>query len=99
MQAAAGSHVEVVKTLLQAKVDVNAQARDGMTALLVAVEACASNHGDLDIEEPYWEVMRLLAKAGADVNSKNEDGQSALVIAKSYEDQRAAKVLTELGAK
>jgi len=99
MQAAVGSHVEVVKVLLAAGAEVDARAGDGMTAFLIAVDACASNHGDLEIEEPYWEVMRLLAGSGADVNAKNSDGQTAMAIAKSYDDQRVVEVLAELGAR
>jgi ankyrin repeat protein len=70
-----------------------------MTAFLVAVDACGSIHGDLEVEEPYWEVMRLLAGAGADVNAKDGEGQTAMAIADCYDDQRAEKVLAELGAK
>jgi ankyrin repeat protein len=99
MQAAAGSHVEVVKILLAAGADGDAKAGEGMTALLVAVDACGSIHGDLEVEEPYWEVMRLLAGAGADVNAKDGEGQTAIAIADSYDDERAKKVLAELGAK
>ena len=99
MQAAVGSHGEVVKVLLEAGAEVDARASDGMTAFLMAVDACGSNHGDLEIEEPYWQVMRLLAGAGADVNAKDGDGQTAMAIAKSYDDQRAIKVLTELGGR
>jgi ankyrin repeat protein len=99
MQAAAGSHAEVVKVLLKAGANVDAKDSKGMTAFLVAVDACGSLHGDLEIEEPYWEVMRLLAGAGADVNAKDGEGQTAMAIADSYDDQRAQKVLTELGAK
>lgn len=99
MQAAAGSHVEVVKVLLEAGASVDARSSDGMTAFLVAVDACSSNHGDLEIEEPYWDVMRLLARAGADVNAKNGDGQDAVAIAASYGDERMKKVLADLGAR
>ena len=63
----------------------------------MAVDACASNHGDLEIEEPYWVVMRLLAGAGADVNARDAEGQTAMSIASSFDDQRARKVLAELG--
>ena len=99
IQAAVGSYAEVVKVLLEAGAEVDARASDGMTAFLIAVEACASNLGDLEIEEPYWQVMRLLAGAGADVNAKNGDGQTAMAIATSYGDQRIVKVLAELGAR
>jgi ankyrin repeat protein len=99
MQAAAGSHAELVKVLLEAGAEVDARTSDGMTALLIAVDACGSNHGDLEIEEPYWKVMRLLAGAGADVNAKDGDGQNAMAIATSYGDERLVKVLAELGAR
>jgi ankyrin repeat protein len=99
MQAAAGSHVEVAKVLLEAGAEVDARTSDGMTAFLIAVDACGSNHGDLEIEEPYWQVMRLLAGAGADVNAKDGDGQTAMAIATSYGDERLVKVLAELGAR
>ena len=32
-------------------------------------------------------------------NAKDGEGQTAMAIAKSYDDQRAQKVLAELGAK
>lgn len=99
MQAAAGSHAEVVKALLEAGAEVDASDSEGMTAFLVAVDACGSTHGDLEIEEPYWAVMRLLAGAGADLNATNAEGQTATAIAKSYDDQRALAVLAELGAR
>lgn len=99
MQAAAGSHAELVKVLLEAGAEVDARTSDGMTAFLIAVDACGSNHGDLEIEEPYWKVMRLLAGAGADVNAKDGDGQNAMAIATSYGDERLVKVLAELGAR
>ena len=99
MQAAAGSHAELVKFLLEAGAEVDARTSDGMTAFLIAVDACGSNHGDLEIEEPYWKVMRLLAGAGADVNAEDGDGQNAMAIATSYGDERLVKVLAELGAR
>jgi len=99
MQAAAGGHAEVVKVLLDAEAEVDARDREGMTAFLVAVDACGSNHGDIEIEETYWAVMRLLAGAGADVNAKDGEGRTAMAIAKEYEDQRALGVLAELGAR
>jgi ankyrin repeat protein len=99
IQAAVGSHVEVVKVLLAAGANVDAKDAEGMTAFLAAVDACGNIYGDLEVEEPYWEVMRLLAGAGADVNATNGEGQTAMAIAESYEGQRAKKILTELGAK
>lgn len=62
MQAAAGSHAEVAKVLLKGGANVDAKDSEGMTAFLVAVDACGSVHGDLEIEEPYgWGLHRELA--------------------------------------
>jgi ankyrin repeat protein len=61
--AAQDGHVDVIRTLLAAKADVNAKAVNGITALVVA-----SSSGQLDV------VQALLDK-GAGVNTTMADGR------------------------
>ena len=62
-------HVEVVKLLLNAEADINAQDNDGATALMLAASA-----GHIDI-------VKLLLEAKADVKPKNKRGSTALQVA------------------
>jgi len=62
--------------LLKAKADVNAKAKDGSTALTLAVSKGAEC------------AVRLLVLAGADVNLKTADGQTAITIARDKQAGR-----------
>jgi ankyrin repeat protein len=60
MRASENGHLEVVRTLLAAKADVNATTASGATALILA-----SQQGHL-------EVVRALLDANADVNAEED---------------------------
>ena len=69
--AAAEAHdTEILRLLLAAGADVNAQDSDGKTALMTA----AGKHDGL-------EKVRLLLASGADVNYKNDESNTALMVA------------------
>ena len=67
MHAAALSSPEIVRTLIEARADVNASARSGATALMWATGNVAN--------------VRLLLDRGAAVNARMKDGTTALVTA------------------
>eukprot|EP00295_Goniomonas_pacifica_P005612 CAMPEP_0175829722 /NCGR_PEP_ID=MMETSP0107_2-20121207/13509_1 /TAXON_ID=195067 ORGANISM="Goniomonas pacifica, Strain CCMP1869" /NCGR_SAMPLE_ID=MMETSP0107_2 /ASSEMBLY_ACC=CAM_ASM_000203 /LENGTH=210 /DNA_ID=CAMNT_0017142565 /DNA_START=59 /DNA_END=688 /DNA_ORIENTATION=+ len=79
--ASAQGHQEVVRTLLEAGMDVNSADRDGVTPLYVASE------------NGHQEVVRTLLEAGADVNSANEDGFTPLYVASSQGHQEVVRTL------
>ncbi|HEY7391488.1 MAG TPA: ankyrin repeat domain-containing protein [Bryobacteraceae bacterium] len=60
---------DLVLSLLQKKVDVNAPQADGATALLWAVR------------QNDFKLTDALIRAGADVNAKNQDGATAMYLA------------------
>jgi ankyrin repeat protein len=60
---------DIVKLLIDAKVDVNEHYADGKTALMYA------------IEEEHMEIVRLLLTAGADVNAGDSNGTTAIIYA------------------
>jgi hypothetical protein len=82
MLASQNNYVEVVRTLLAAKADVNA--RDGVvgeTALMVA-----SSYG-------HVEVVQALLAAKADVNVKAANGDTALMMASKQGQLEVVRVL------
>jgi ankyrin repeat protein len=70
-KAASEGNLARVKSLIAAKVNVNAKNKDGLTALM-----WASNEA-----YGHVEVVRALLAAKADVNAKNNDGETALMWA------------------
>ena len=69
MLAAQSASPGAVQLLLERGATVDAQAADGMTALLAAAA-----DGDASI-------ARLLLASGADVKTTNRDGKTALILA------------------
>jgi ankyrin repeat protein len=65
---------DIVKLLIDARVDVNEHYDDGKTALMYA------------IEEEHMEIVRLLLAAGANVNTGDSHGATALIYAVSDKD-------------
>ena len=74
-------HPQLVKILLAAGADVNAENNRGSTALY-----CAAING-------HDEVGKALLAAGADVNVKSKDGSTALHYATEYGHDEFAKML------
>jgi uncharacterized protein len=70
--AVRGNNLDVVKLLIDAKADVNAQEEEGSTALMLA-----AFQGNL-------EMVKLLVAAGADPKLQDEDGETAIVSARKW---------------
>ncbi len=89
-EAARGNHVEAMKILIKAGANVNAQAQDGWTVLMMAV-----SYGK---ERP--EAVRMLIDNGADVNlrDKYDEKVSALVIARAVGIPKIIQILLDAGA-
>jgi ankyrin repeat protein len=86
MLASLRGHVEAVRTLLDAKADVNAGAAQLSTALMMA-----SQNGHL-------EVARILLEDGANVNAKTSNGTTALMLASFRGQQAVMRVLLDAKA-
>ena len=78
--------VDVVRTLVEAGVDVRAALEDGSMPLLVAANG---GHGD---------VTRVLIDAGADPNAVGETGMTALMASASGGHADVARTLLDAGA-
>jgi serine/threonine-protein phosphatase 6 regulatory ankyrin repeat subunit B len=78
------SHDQVVELLLKANADVNVQANNGTTALMLA-----SDNG-------HDQVVELLLKANADVNVQANNGTTALMLASDNGHDQVVELL--LGA-
>ena len=86
MEAAQEGHLELVKYLLEARADVNAQTGTGDTALSFA---CERGHTD---------VADLLLKWGADLEHESEGGRTPLMKAVRAGHYCTAKFLISKGA-
>ncbi len=86
VDAAKGGDRAAVKSLLQARADVNAPEADGTTALQWAARA-----GDL-------ELLDLLLRSGADVKAANQYGITALSLAAENGDAAMIERLLKAGA-
>ena len=69
---------EIVRLLIAHGADVNAQSREGKSALMFACD------------EDNLEVVKILLEAGANVNFKNSDGETALNLASNEEIKKFA---------
>jgi serine/threonine-protein phosphatase 6 regulatory ankyrin repeat subunit B len=81
-----GAYAEV-KRSLEEGADVNAQTKEGYTALMMA-----SVMG-------HTEIAKLLIEEGADVNAQTKDGWTALMRASSEGKIEVAELLRKAGAK
>ena len=86
MRAVESGSLEMVELLLAQGVDVNAQAKDGRTALMIAASR----------KRP--EIAKLLLERGAEANAKNQDGETALFSAVESGDPEVAEILLDNGA-
>jgi ankyrin repeat protein len=75
-----------VKRLLAAGAQVNAQDKNGITALMAAAL------------EGHREIVELLLANGAGVNAKTNDGETALIYASIRGDRRVVELLLARGA-
>ena len=85
MHASAEGHTQSVEALLAAGADVDAQADDGMTALMVVARG-------------KTEIARVLLDAGADVNGKAQHGVTPLMVAVAMGNTKIVRVLLDAGA-
>ena len=80
-------HVEVVRTLIEAKAPLDLVNNLGWTAL---IEAVVLGNGDKN----HIDVVEALVKAGADVDIKDRQGSTALAHAKQRGYADMVKILT-----
>ena len=86
LEAAREGHAEVVRLLLAAEADVNAQTQAGVTSLMWAA---GNGHAD---------VVRLLLAAEADVNAQSQAGSTALMDAALNGHAEVVRLLLAAGA-
>lgn len=82
------SKTKVVAKLIADQTDLNIQAKDGRTALMIATD------------RNVVEALELLIEAGADINIQDEEGSTALMIAASSVDDNPTivRMLIKAGA-
>jgi ankyrin repeat protein len=89
--AAERGHVDTVRTLIEAGVDVDHVNNLGWTALLEAIILG-------DGAERHQQIVRLLVKAGADINLADRDGVKPLQHARSRGYREIEAILVTAGA-
>ena len=83
IQAAMHGHVDAVRVLLDHGANIDAQSRNGYTALLYA-----SGHG-------HTTTVQLLLSRGANVNNRNKYGENAFSYAVNYDRNDTVQLLLE----
>jgi hypothetical protein len=86
-QAVSHANLKMVKALLDAGADINAEDRAGRTALMT-----------LD-EDATPDLVRALLDAGADVKARDDEGNSALAHAAAGSNAEVVRRLLDAGAK
>jgi ankyrin repeat protein len=89
--AAERGHVEAVRLLIQAGVEVNHVNRLGWTAL---IEAVVLGQGG----ERHQQVVQALVDARADVNLPDAQGRTPLALAQAHGYPEIARILRRAGA-
>ena len=84
MLAALCGKTEIVKSLLEAGANPNAEDKDGDTALIEAAKKCKT------------EVVKLLLEAGADIEAKDKEGKTALMWAVFFDLIYNTEIITLL---
>ncbi|KAJ4291599.1 hypothetical protein N0V88_006199 [Collariella sp. IMI 366227] len=79
-------YAAVARLLIYKGVDVDAQKKDGSTALILA------------LEKGHKAIAQLLIDKGADVNAQKEDGSTALILASEKGYEAIARLLIIKGA-
>ena len=73
---------EIVDRLLKFEdIDINAQEKDGMTALMLSIEKSGMTEVMNSIEYPEEAAVQLLIAAGADIDIRYSDGDTVLTRA------------------
>jgi ankyrin repeat protein len=92
MVAATKNRLEIAKSLIDKKANVNAKDKDGLTALHYAVIGDPNGSASID-------VTKLLIEKGADVNFQStKDGMTPLMVAVTKGSAEIVKLLLEKGA-
>ena len=94
MKASEGGGLEIMRMLLEKKVDIEASNRKGRTALSFA--ACPSHNGNVPRETPVA-ALRLLLENGADSKHKDERGKTAKDYASNEKREEALAVFAQMG--
>ena len=98
--------LDIIRTLVDAGVDVNARTRNGHTPLHFAPSDLPTRTrrlSALQSPQPQWyytAVIKILVEAGADVNARSNTGETPLHWAASptYDNATGVLVLVEAGA-
>ena len=94
---------DTVQALLDAGVDVNAQDRDGWSALMMAAnwDPVETTFGTepYQVRSNHGETVKMLLAAGAAVNERNNEGQNALMLALEKGRQDVVELLKAAGAR
>jgi hypothetical protein len=72
---------EIVQTLIDAKVDMEARTPDGLSALMAAAR------------DGHLETVQLLLNSGADADAVTNQGTSALMMAKQFNQDKVIEVM------
>lgn len=91
MLAAGNGNLEVVRTLLAAKVDVNAVDDLGWNALMKAIY-------NAELDRGFPDVVQALIDAGADIETTIAFGTRPLMLAAGYGEAAVVEVLIKAGA-
>jgi len=96
LYAAMRGHAEIARMLLEKGAEVNIQDKEGMSALMAAVQ-----HFPYPEERNarYVEIIEHLLARGADVNARDNQGRTALMHSVlSFESAKPLRILLEHGA-
>lgn len=94
MTAASFFNLEIVKTLIDAGANVNAQNKRGWSPLMSAVN-CSNSVESFQNRES---IVKLLLDSEADINLKDKDGWTALMVAIKSSNIKIITILLEAGA-
>ncbi|KAM5354270.1 hypothetical protein ACJ41O_000920 [Fusarium nematophilum] len=86
-QAAQGGHLEIVRLLIENKVDLNAKEKNGGSPMMLAARG------------GFLEVVELLIENGASICMEANEGETALMLASDNGHPKIVKLLLDNGAK
>lgn len=92
--------IEIIKYLLDNKVDVNSQSQIGLTAMML-ISSFYYDDEYVEYKNLFIDIANLLIAAKCDLNLQNEDGDTALHMCSSYagkESLEIAKIIVKAGA-